>query len=184
MNIGLIDVDCHAEKKRRGATIYPNIALGKIARHHKELGDKVEWALPYTQYDKIYASKIFNFTEDFETASFIADEIIYGGTGYNVNSQLPDYIDMLQPDYSIYPNIPKDTAYGFLTRGCPNKCPWCVVPKKEGKIRPYMDIDQIAIEGRKKIVLMDNNILAAGQYCTEQLNKIIERKYMITRWLN
>lgn len=102
-----------------------------------------------------------------------------GGTGYNITSQLPDEIDLLQPDYSIYPNIPKDTAYGFLTRGCPNKCPWCVVPRKEGKIRPYMDCDEIAIEGRKKLVLMDNNILAAGDYAMQQLQKIIERGYRI-----
>ncbi len=70
-------------------------------------------------------------------------------------------------------------AYGFLTRGCPNHCSWCVVPRKEGIIRPYMDIDDIAIEGRKKIVLMDNNILAAGDYAVGQLTKIIDRGYRV-----
>lgn len=123
-------------------------------------------------------SKIFNFTPDVDIA-YNADKIIKGGTGYDIYSKLPDEIDRLQPDYSIYPNVPPDTAYGFLTRGCPNKCPWCVVPRKEGKVKPYMDIDEIAIEGRTNIVLMDNNILAAGDYCTEQLNKIIERGYHI-----
>ena len=80
---------------------------------------------------------------------------------------------------SIYPLIPKDTAYGFLTRGCPNKCSWCVVPTKEGAIRPYMDVDEIAIEGRHKLVLMDNNFLAAGDYAHEQLDKIISRGYRV-----
>ena len=123
-------------------------------------------------------SKVFNFSSD-DLTCYDADEIIRGGTGYDITSQLPNDIDCLQPDYSIYPAIPKDTAYGFLTRGCPNKCPWCVVPRKEGKIRPYMDVDEIAIEGRTKLVLMDNNILAAGDYAVMQLEKIIERKYHV-----
>ena len=102
-----------------------------------------------------------------------------GGTGYDITSKLPEEIDRMQPDYSIYPNVPKDTAYGFLTRGCPNKCKWCVVPRKEGVIMPYMDVDDIAIEGRMKLVLMDNNILAAGDYAKEQLEKIIARGYKV-----
>lgn len=178
MRIGLVDVDGHAKKKKWGATIYPNLALCKIARYHKQKGDEVEWAIPFYHYDIIYMSKVFNFTPDDLTA-YDADQIVKGGTGYDISSQLPDEIDRLQPDYSIYPHIPKDTAYGFLTRGCPNKCKWCVVPRKEGAIRPYMDCDEIAVDGRKKLVLMDNNILAAGDYALAQLEKIIERGYRI-----
>ena len=183
--IGLVDVDGHAKKKKWGATIYPNLALGKIARYWRNRGGQIEWATPMKHYDIIYMSKVFNFTPD-DYFIYDADEIIRGGTGYDDYtttppriSQLPPEIDRLQPDYSIYPNIPKDTAYGFLTRGCPNRCPWCVVPRKEGLIRPYMDIDELAIEGRRKIVLMDNNILAAGDYCLQQLTKIIERGYRV-----
>ena len=178
MKVGLIDVDGHAKKKKWGATIYPNLALCKIAAYHKAQGDEVEWALNMCHYDRIYMAKVFNFSPD-DMSIYDADEVIRGGTGYDIHSQLPDYIDKLQPDYSIYPNIPADTAYGFLTRGCPNKCPWCVVPIKEGKIRPYMDVDDIAINGRTKLVLMDNNILAAGDYAIEQLQKIIDRGYRI-----
>ena len=179
MKIGLIDVDGHAKKKKWGATIYPNLALCKIARYHKQQGDDVEWAVPlFGHYDRIYMSKVFNFTPD-DNSCYDAKEVIRGGTGYDIASQLPDEIDRLQPDYSIYPNIPSDTAYGFLTRGCPNKCPWCVVPRKEGRIRPYMDCDEIAIEGRTKLVLMDNNILAAGDYAKQQMRKIIERGYRV-----
>lgn len=177
-SIGLIDVDGHAKKKKWGATIYPNLALCKIARWHKQQGDNVEWALPFFHYDVIYKSKIFNFTPDYLTV-YDADEVIKGGTGYDIKSSLPDEIDRLQPDYSIYPSIPNDTAYGFLTRGCPNKCPWCVVPRKEGRIRPYMDCEEIGIEGRNKLVLMDNNILAAGEYAIAQMEKIIAKGYKI-----
>lgn len=178
MKIGLVDIDGHAKKKKWGATIYPNIALGKIVRWHKMHGDSVEWAVPFFHYDRIYMSKIFNFSPD-DITCYDAGEIVKGGTGYDITGKLPDEIDRVQPDYSIYPRVPKDTAYGFLTRGCPNHCSWCVVPRKEGSIRPYMDIDEIAIEGRKKIVLMDNNILAAGDYAMEQLEKIIARGYRV-----
>lgn len=178
MKIGLVDVDGIHKKKLWGGTIHPNIALGKISRWHKEHGDTVEWASPMEHYDKIYMSKVFNFSPD-DLNVYDAEEIIKGGTGYDVYSQLPPEIDRMQPDYSIYPSIRPDTAFGFLTRGCPNKCKWCVVPKKEGAIRPYMDCDEIAIEGRKKLVLMDNNILAAGEYAKQQMRKIIERGYRV-----
>lgn len=178
MKIGLVDIDGHGRKKKWGATIYPNLALCKISRYHKERGDEVEWAVPMLHYDRVYMSKVFNFSND-DTTIYNADEVIRGGTGYDLRSQLPDEIDRLQPDYSIYPHIPNDTAYGFLTRGCPNKCSWCVVPRKEGMIRPYMDCDEIAIEGRTNLVLMDNNILAAGEYAKQQLQKIIDRGYKV-----
>ena len=171
MKIGLIDVD---GKK------YPNLALMKISAWHKGNGDSVEWYDPIFSghMDRVYMSKVFSFTQDYDSP-IDADEIIKGGTGYDIASRLDDEIDRLQPDYSIYSFIPKDTAYGFLTRGCPNRCPWCVVPRKEGRIRPYMDVDEIAIDGRNNLILMDNNILAAGEYATLQLEKIIERGYRV-----
>ena len=178
MRIGLLDIDGHTAKKKWGATVYPNIALGKIARYHRLQGDDVEWAIPFVHYDIIYRSKIFNFTPD-DLTVYDADRVVRGGTGYDIASRLPETVDRLQPDYSIWPNVPGDTAYGFLTRGCPNRCRWCVVPRKEGGIRPYMDVDEIAIEGRRKLVLMDNNILAAGEYAVEQLEKIIENGYKV-----
>lgn len=166
-------------RKRNGEQPYtPILHWQKLPDTGIIRGGQIEWATPMQHYDILYMSKVFNFTPD-DLSIYDADVIIKGGTGYDVERQLPEEIDRLQPDYSIYPNVPKDTAYGFLTRGCPNKCPWCVVPRKEGAIRPYMDIDEIAIEGRRKIVLMDNNILAAGTYAIEQLEKIIQRGYKV-----
>lgn len=173
MRIGLIDVDSHAKAKKWGATIYPNLALCKIAAYHRAKGDTVEWAMPlFEHYDIIYRSKIFNFTKD-DDRQYNTDIEIRGGTGYDISSQLPQEIDDCQPDYSIYPTVHAAVGYGFLTRGCPNKCKWCVVPRKEGNILPYWNIERVA-NGRKKIVLMDNNILAAGDYAKQQLQKIID----------
>ena len=179
MKVGLLDIDSHAKAKKWGATIYPNLALCKIAAYHKAKGDTVEWAMPlFEHYDIIYRSKIFNFTPD-DDRQYNADIEIRGGTGYDISSQLPKETDDCQPDYSIYPTVPSDTSYGFLTRGCPNKCKWCVVPRKEGAIRPYWDVERVA-NGKRKLVLMDNNILAAGDYAHEQLDKIIRGGIWLT----
>lgn len=153
MKIGLIDVD---------RTRFPNLALMKIAAYHRSLGDSVEWADPmFGNYDRVYASKVFNFTPDF-TDKYDC-EVVRGGTGYDIHSVLPDCIDCMQPDYSIYPQVGNMTAYGFLTRGCPNNCRWCIVPLKEGNVRPYMDIDEITQGGRRpNVILMDNNVLASN----------------------
>ena len=121
-------------------------------------------------------SKVFTFTPDYDYP-IIADEIERGGTGYDLHKVLPKEIDRLQPDYDML-GVDKKTAYGFLTRGCPNKCKWCIVPIKEGKQRPYMDVEEIAIEGRKNLILMDNNILASD-YGLEQIEKIIKNGYRV-----
>lgn len=177
MKIGLLDIDCHASKKKWGATVYPNLAICKVAAYHKQHGDDVEWATPFEHYDILYRSKIFNFTPD-DLRVYHFDKEVRGGTGYDIYSKLPQEIDDVQPDLTIYPHLPVGVSYGFLTRGCIHKCKWCVVPKKEGAIRPYWDVDRVA-NGNKKIVLMDNNILAAGDYCMEQLQKIIDRGYRV-----
>lgn len=169
MRIGLIKVDGHN---------YINLALGKLATWHKSQGYSVEWADPmFGEYDKVYASKIFNFSPDF--TDIYECEIVKGGTGYDIHSKLPDYVDCLQPDYSMFPEIDSKTAYGFTTRGCIRKCPWCAVPKAEGYIRPYIDVEEIAMGGvRTKLILMDNNILACD-HGLEQIEKIIKKQYRI-----
>ncbi|MCM1170204.1 MAG: radical SAM protein, partial [Bacteroides sp.] len=92
--------------------------------------------------------------------------------GFALAATLPEDMEYLTPDYSIYPQIDRRTAYGFLTRGCPNKCKWCVVPRKEGDIHPYQDVEEIAVEGRDHLILMDNNVLASD-YGLQQIEKII-----------
>jgi hypothetical protein len=102
--------------------------------------------------------------------------MICGGTGFNIKSALPESIEQCSPDYSLYPDF--KPALGFLTRGCIRKCPFCFVPEKEGAIRPYKDIEQVA-GNRKEIILMDNNFLAAGDYAREQAEKIIAGRYKV-----
>ena len=161
MNVGLLAVDSN----------YPNLALMKLSAAHKANGDNVDWYNPFDSYDIVYLSKIFSFTDDYPHPIVNAQLVKRGGTGYDYATTLPTEIDSLQPDYSLYPSIDNRTAYGFLTRGCVRHCKWCIVPKKEGFIKPYMDIEQIAVNGRDKVVLMDNNVLAID-YGLEQIEKI------------
>lgn len=57
MRIGLVSVDGRK---------FPNLALGKLSAWHKAQGDSVEWADPmFGEYDRVYMSKIFNFTPPF-----------------------------------------------------------------------------------------------------------------------
>lgn len=179
MRVGLIDVDGHGHFKKKGRVVYPNLALAKIAAYHKSVGDDVDWYDPMFSegYDLVYQSKVFSFTPDYPY-EVRAKKVLRGGTGYDMRAVLPVEIDDMQPDFTIYPDVPANTSYGFLTRGCPNKCPWCVVPKKEGGVRPYWDVERVA-NGRTNLVLMDNNILAAGDYAIEQLDKIIVNRYRV-----
>jgi len=163
-SIGLIDVDGHN---------FPNLALMKLSAFHKINGDSVEWYTPFSEYDIVYKAKVFTFTQDYDNHIINSKEVISGGTGYKMYDEL--FCDKVQPDYSIYNRsgwYDDSVAYGFLTRGCPNKCEWCIVPKKEGGVREYMDIEEIA-QGKKRVVLMDNNILASD-YGLGQIEKIIK----------
>lgn len=170
MRIALLPVDSN----------YPNLALMKISAYHKARGNTVEWYNPFDNYDELYMSKIFNYSPIYGYSLRNVKGCIYkGGTGYDIHSKLPGIVDRLQPDYSIYPGIDKRTSYGFLTRGCPNHCKWCVVPAKEGNVKPYMDIDDITMNGeRPYAILMDNNVLAS-QYGISQIEKIISKQYHV-----
>lgn len=174
MRIGLHD----AEQEYMKHKTFPNYALMKISAYHKARGDSVEWWSPILTdtFDMIYSSKVFDFTPD---NPYLPLTAIRGGTGYRdipINQQLPPEIDAAFPDYSIYPEC--DYAIGYITRGCPNHCPWCVVPAKEGSIKPYGAWEQIVRPDSKKLVLMDNNILAS-EYGISQLESLIGSGYAI-----
>lgn len=156
MKIGLIDVDGHN---------YPNLALMKISAYHKRRGDSVEWWWGWGQYDRVYMSKVFDETYSPDIPEPLnTKETIKGGTGYGMENELPFEIEHICPDYSLYPDLTKDTAYGFLTRGCPNACPFCIVSKKEGRVsRKVADLSEWW-NGQKNIVLMDPNILACREH--------------------
>lgn len=170
MKIGLID---------RDKTNFPNLALMKISAYHKSIGDDVSW-YDWTNghYDKVYVSKVFGDEYNEEDLTCIqADEVVYGGSGYAItiengkevyhkelDKDLPYEIEHCYPDYSIYPDLTKDTAYGFLSRGCPRACHFCIVSGKEGRAsRKVADLKEFW-NGQKYIKLLDPNILACKEH--------------------
>ena len=165
MKIGLIDVDGHN---------FPNLALMKISAYHKSKGDSVEWAIPMLKYDIVYQAKVFDFSPD-ENTCIQCEQLIKGGTGYDLDNKLPKEIESIYPDYSLY-NEKK--AYGFLTRGCPRNCPFCIVGKKEGlKSYQVADLEQFW-NGQKEIVLCDPNLLACKNRL-ELLQQLVDSKAWI-----
>lgn len=137
---------------------FPNLALMKISAYYKQAGHNVDWFMPVynTMYDKVFYSKIFSFSKE-ETAYM--PNVEKGGTGFDIYKKLPEEIDNIYPDYTIYPAC--DYAVGFITRGCIRNCRWCVVPAKEGSIKPYRKVKQIARKDTNKIIFLDNNVLAS-----------------------
>ena len=182
MRIGLIDVD---------TVHYPNLPLMKLSAWHKQQGDSVEWYDAFSglvqEYDKVYVSKVFSFTPDYEYPIY-AKEVVKGGTGYCIetvngkeifheerNINLPPEIEHIYPDYSLYPEETKDTAYGFLTRGCPRGCDFCIVKDKEGLCsHKVADLSEFW-NGQKNIELLDPNILACKEW-KDLLQQLIDSK--------
>jgi len=154
MKIGLHDYD---------NTKYPNLALMKLSAWHKQQGDIVEFVRIGEPYDKVYSSRVFTFTPNLYR---FEGKVEYGGTGHDISVTLPDEIEHICPDYSLY-NC--EQSYGFLTRGCIRRCKECFVPEKEGVIRPHADIAEFI--RHRDVVLMDNNVLASS-HGIEQIDKM------------
>lgn len=157
MRVGMIDVDGHN---------FPNLPLMKLSAWHKAQGDSVEWYSPMFSghLDRVYMSKVFTYSPDYEY--FVdADEIVKGGTGYEYptgGGMLRTEIEHAYPDYGLY-NI-TDTAYGFLTRGCPRGCGFCIVKDKEGRRSVKVADPSEFWNGQKNIVLLDPNMFACKDW--------------------
>lgn len=165
MIVGLIDVDGHN---------FPNLALMKISAWHKAQGDRVEWWWGLGgEYDLVYMSKVFDSTYTPDIPEPLnAKRIIKGGTGYGLDNRLPDEIEHIYPDYSIYPELTKETAYGFLTRGCPRARDFCIVARKEGRRSVKVADLSEWWSGQKRIELLDPNLLA----CPDHMNLLQQLK--------
>jgi len=144
LNILIIDIDSKI----------PNLALKKIEKFHLDKGDIVTWNMPLMRYDadKIYVSCIFTKNKNL-CDEWIGDALI-GGSGWDLTTELPSEIEEIKPHINL----------GFTTRGCIRKCPFCIVPKKEGMVRVVGNLLDLWDGKARDVVLMDNNILALPEH--------------------
>ena len=185
MYIGLYDADGHN---------YPSLPLMKISAYHKAQGDTVEWCIPMMHYDRVYVSRVFGdeYTSFDDGMLFNADEVFFGGTGFAIkiengrevfrkelDKDLSPEIEHIYPDYDLYPDLTKDTAYGFLTRGCPNNCGFCIVSQKEGRVSHKVANLSEFWRGQKNIELLDPNLLA----CRDR-NDLLDQLAGSGAWVN
>jgi hypothetical protein len=165
----------------------PNIALMRIAAHHRATGDEVVFRWTGTpkrelwdQPEKVYASAIFEKTrpaveqllQEFPTA-------VVGGTGVDVASTLEAVgITTIEQDYSLYPDWRQ--SIGFTQRGCRLKCAFCVVPRKEGRIRGEQSIAELwrGDPFPRELILLDNDFFGQPAW-RERIAEIREGKFKV-----
>lgn len=155
MKVLLMDLD--VIKQRRP---FPNLALMKLSAYHKARGDEIFLNFPLCQPDTTYTSCIFTWNA--KRRNGLPPDIIIGGSGIDLKAELSPEIEHIMPDYSLYPDV--NFSLGFTSRGCPRKCPWCIVREKEGNIIPWASIYEFWYQQHKKIVLLDNNLLASPNW--------------------
>lgn len=168
----LVDIDAavRTSDKRQ----YPNLALMHISAWKKAQGYEVGWHIQDPA--EVWASVVFDWNKHLADGLkwyYPKAKIDVGGGGADLYKNLPPEVDLLKPDYTIYPYC--DYDLGFTSRGCIRRCPFCVVPKKEGTFRRHQHPREFHQEGHKKAVLMDNNILADRAWFFEVTDYYISR---------
>ncbi|WP_345255247.1 hypothetical protein [Flaviaesturariibacter amylovorans] len=143
---------------------YPNLALMQVATFHEAQGHLVEWyqgPLWDDQYDRIYASKIFSFSE---MPQLPTGKTLVGGTGIDFKNRLPAEIEECVPSYSLYPAC--DYHIGFSMKGCRFVCKFCCVPQKEGRPKLNSTIDGLLLnpKGGDRLMLLDNDFFGGPEW--------------------
>jgi hypothetical protein len=135
-----------------------NTAMMQVSKYHKDLGDFVELYNPtsHDKYDLIYAFSIFSFTDK----SRIRKGMVCGGSGFDIQGMLPKKIEESNLDYEIFPKC--RTSYIWFSRGCIRQCPFCIVWKKEGHIKPVKP-KNLNPKG-ETITVVDNNFFANPEW--------------------
>lgn len=173
MKIVLFDVDSKI----------PNLALMKLSSFYKGRGyESILARKPrLIPADFYFASAVFNSEKSLgmidRLKALYGDRIAIGGTGVDLRESLAEEVESYFPDYTLYDHT--HYALGFLTRGCNKRCAFCVVPKKEGKLRPsYSSFDNFVPKNQRNVMLLDNNLLASPN-ASHLLEEMAKRQFKI-----
>jgi hypothetical protein len=141
----------------------------KLSRYYKEKGKEVVLAkrgARIKKIDRVFASCIYNFESSMARLQalkkYYGGDLRVGGSGVDLALRLPEEIEEMPADYTLYPEL-GDRAIGFITRGCPHKCPFCLVPMKEGAVHRVSDLQSLLGKRRKRLILLDDNLMAHAQ---------------------
>lgn len=174
----LVDIDNSTKRKSE----YPNLALMKIASRVKADGGIAS----FNVFDptNIYISVVFDYNLNLAKSSAKFLSLTYpnatidlGGSGYDISKTLDDRTEKQTPDYTLYPDI--DYSLGFTSRGCVRNCEFCIVRKKEGSFRIAQHPSEFHNPEFRKIVLMDNNILANKDWFFDITDWILENRLKV-----
>ena len=169
----------------------PNLALMRLAHHHRCRGDDVELRLVRTaedlapdlfdRPDQVYASGIFQASRPLAKAlQATYPEAIIGGTGVNLGATLEELgISSLEQDYTLYPDF--RPSIGFSQRGCRLRCPFCVVPRKEGKVRDEQTIAELwrGDPWPREVILLDNDFFGQPRW-REKIAELREGAFRVS----
>ena len=161
----------------------PNLALMKLSRHFKEQGRPAVLARKDERpagVEVVFASAVFSAPTSQRRLAALRERygnaLVAGGTGADVSGRLAPEVEALPADFGLYPEL-GDRALGFLTRGCPYHCPFCLVPQKEGPPRQVSDFDSL-LQGRTQLILLDDNLLAHPR-ADEFLEELVRRELQV-----
>jgi len=160
----------------------PNLALMKISSYYKNMGYEciLSRKIEFIDGFKYYAATVFHSPTSLRKIAALkelyGDDIDIGGSGISLHKRLPPEIENCFPDYSLYSYTL--SAIGFLTRGCNQRCDFCLVPAKEGPLRRVGSFEDFVPPGQKNVMLLDDNFLACYE-AEDLLREIIGRGYAV-----
>jgi hypothetical protein len=189
-------------------TKYPPLGLLKLASYYRQNGHKVQLVRGIEENLKFIPRKIeitslFTYAWqpvhdaiEFYHKKFPFAKITIGGIyasmmperiqSYypfiNIHVGLHDDAELLRPAYDLLEKSEKwnhwKSSILFSSRGCVRSCPFCIVPKIEGKIRTNVsDISSHIYPGHTDVILWDNNFFASPNWreILRELNEIEKR---------
>jgi hypothetical protein len=148
----------------------PNLALMKLSAFHKAKGDAVEAYSPLfaDQFDQIYASTIFDFSDK---SLLDPARMEIGGSAWSLEKNLPPDVEAMTPDYSFY-GYPH--SLGFTMRGCRFRCKFCDVPKKEGRPKATNTVEELWTQRDSDfVVLLDNDFFGNPEW-KERIGELLK----------
>ena len=181
MKVGIVDADLIGRKKHR----FPNLVCMKLSAYFKKQCDEVALLTSYgdiDNYDKVFIAKVFTDTP-ISKKILIKKNVTCNGTGFFYDKAIPlaPDIERIKPDYHLYDSWVNqqldngvsrnslkyylDYSIGYATRGCFRRCSFCVNRNSMGSFL-HSNINDWVDKSRKKICLLDDNVLACKNWKT------------------